>query len=218
MIKKIVIFGATGATGRQLVKQALEQGIEVTAFVRNPAGLDDSHHKLSVRQGDVLNPEDVDRAVRGQQAVLSALGVKPGRKPVCAQGMMNIIDSMNKHGVSRLVAVSAYGAGDSKRGIYARLLCLLLNSLMRDKDEMERIIKKSNLQWIVVRPTILTNGPKTGTYRVGSDIKARGFPKISRADVADCMLKLINDSNHLNQFLTITYGRRTGGGGGKNQI
>jgi putative NADH-flavin reductase len=205
MKKKIVIFGATGGTGRQLVTQALEQDFEVTAFVRNPARLDVSHPKLSIEQGDVLTPKDVDKAIQGQEAVLSALGVKPGRKPVCTQGIINILDAMNKHHLSRLVVESAYGARDSKRGFYARLLWVFLKSVMKDKDEMEEVIEKSNLEWIVVRPSILTNGPLTGTYRKGHGLTVKGLPRISRADVADCMLKLIKDDNHINQFLTISY-------------
>ncbi len=205
MKKKIAIFGATGATGRRLVEQALEQGIEVTAFVRNPARLEVTNDKLSVVKGDVLSPKDVDKAIRGQEAVLSALGVKPGRRPICAQGIKNIIDSMNKNHVSRLVVESAYGARDSKKGTYAKLFCFFLRSVMKDKNEMEKIIEESNLDWIAVRPTILTNGLKTGTYKTGKEVKVKGFPKISRADVADFMLKLLNENNYLNQFLTITY-------------
>ncbi|MBW8003560.1 MAG: SDR family oxidoreductase [Planctomycetes bacterium] len=140
MKKKIAIFGATGATGRRLVEQSLEQGIEVTVFVRNP-----------------------------------------GRRPICAQGIKNIIDSMNKNHVSRLAVESAYGARDSKKGTYAKLLYFFLRSVMKDKNEMEKIIEESNLDWIAVRPTILTNGLKTGTYKTGKEVKVKGFPKISRA-------------------------------------
>lgn len=202
MENRILIFGATGGTGKQLVQQALSSGYKVTAFVRNPSGLEISDNNLSVFKGDVLNTEEVNKAVKNQDVVLSALGVKPFNKPICAEAIKNIISAMKKP--QRLIVESAYGARDSKEGIYAEILCFILKSVMNDKNEMEKIILKSNIDYTVVRPTILTNGVKTSRYRV-RDGKVKGFPKISRADVAGLMIKLIKESTYINKYITITY-------------
>ncbi|NOY09476.1 MAG: SDR family oxidoreductase [Spirochaetes bacterium] len=202
MENRILIFGATGGTGRQLVRQALSLGYKVTAFVRDPARLKVSDDNLSVFTGDVRNAEEVNKAVKDHDVVLSALGVKPFNKPICAEAIKNIISAMKKP--QKLIVESAYGAGDSKKGIYAEILCFILKPLMNDKNEMEKIILKSNIDYIVVRPTILTNGAKTGRYRV-IDEKVKGFPKISRADVAGLMLKLIKENHYKNKCITITY-------------
>lgn len=201
---KIVIFGASGATGRYLVEQALEQRHEVIAFVRNPSKLQIKHEKLSTIKGDVRNQEDVNRAIAGGQAVLSALGVKPGVKPVSAEGVRNIIFAMKKHHVHRLIVESAFGAGDTKKGFYGRTLWFIINPLMRDKEDMESAIEASGLDWTIVRPTALTNGKKTGSYQSGVGISVGIFPKISRADVADFMLKQLTDKRYLSKASTIT--------------
>lgn len=205
MGKKVIIFGATGQTGIQLVKEALGQNQRVTAFVRNPKKLHITHENLSIVTGDVRNANDVEKAVEGHDAVISALGTKPFQEPVCATGILNIITAMKKHNVPRLIAESAHGARESNKEISTKILRFLLRSIMKDKDEMENIIENSGLEWIVVRPAMLTNGKKTGSYRVGTNIKAGFFAKISRADVADLMIKSIVDDHHLNQCVTITY-------------
>ena len=205
MEKRIVIFGATGQTGIQLVKEALGQNYLVTAFVRDPAKLQITHENLKVVTGDVRNPRDVDKAVEGHDAVLSVLGTKPFHKPICALGILNIITAMKEHNVQRLIAESAHGARESNKEISTMILRLVLRPVMKDKDEMENIIENSGLEWVVVRPTMLTNGQRTGTYRVGTDFKAGGFAKISRADVADLMIKSISEDHFLHQFVTITY-------------
>ena len=204
---KIVIFGATGRTGIRLVEQALAQEHDVTAFVRNPSKLNIKNKKLSVVQGDVTNPEQVQVAVEGKDAVLSALGLsKSSPKTVCSHGMRNIIAAMKKHGARRLVCESAFGAGDTKNhGIYTKLLWLIIKDIMEDKNKMEDIVKNSNLDWIVVRPTILTNGPKTGNYKGGLDIEFGIIPKISRADVADFMLRQIGEDRFLHKIPVVSY-------------
>src|SRR5215471_3358472 len=106
---KIVIFGAAGATGRILVERALAQGHEVTAFDRNMAALTKEHPKLSLIQGDIFNPFQVEEAIDGQDVVISVLGVKPGvTTPVCSEGTKNIIAAMQKRGVKRFICQSAF--------------------------------------------------------------------------------------------------------------
>ncbi|MEJ2182393.1 MAG: SDR family oxidoreductase [Nitrospirota bacterium] len=202
----IAVFGASGRTGRHLLKQGLERGHAVTAFVRNPARLRIAHDNLSVVQGDVLHPAEVEAAVKGRDAVLSALGLSKGSpKTICADGTGNIISAMKRHGVKRLVVQSAFGAGETrKRGLYARLLWILIAPRMKDKEAMEAAVRESGLQWVIVRPVRLTDGPETGSYRTGTRLKPGPFPKVSRADVADFMLRQMQSDEFLRQAPTIT--------------
>jgi uncharacterized protein YbjT (DUF2867 family) len=187
---KIVIFGASGRTGGHLVRQGLDRGHAATSFMRNPAKMAVTHENLFIFKGDALNPRDVDDAVKGHDAVLSALGFTKGSpRMICTDATKNIISAMKKHGVKRLIAESAYGAGDTRnKGFYARLLWLIIRDRIRDKEEMERAIEGSGLEWVIARPVALTNNDKTGTYRAGPHLKLDFFPRVSRSDVADFML------------------------------
>lgn len=203
MIKRVLVFGSTGGTGNQIVRQSLSLGYKVTAFVRNPDRLGISDDNLKIIKGDVLNTDDVEKAVYEHDVIISALGSKPFTNPICAVAIKSIVSAMKKP--QKLIAVSAFGAGDTHKGFYAKILCFMLKAVMKDKNEMEEIILKGNLDSIIVRPTILTNGIKTSRYRIG-DIEVKGFPKISRADVADFMTKSIAGNQHYdNNILTITY-------------
>jgi putative NADH-flavin reductase len=188
---RLVVFGSTGGTGREIVAQALARGHDVTAFARDPSKLGPPRERLFVVKGDVLDAPAVAQAVRGQDAVLSALGVSGGSpSTLCSQGVRNILEAMRRTGVRRLVCESAYGASESRSwGAYARFLRIFIRGIMKDKDRMEEIVRASDADWVIVRPPILTNGPRTGTYRIGEDLRlASWFPKVSRADVADWML------------------------------
>jgi putative NADH-flavin reductase len=196
---KLLIFGATGGTGREVVAQALDQGHHVSAFARNPAAITTKHDHLKVAHGDILDYPSVAAAVPGQDAVLSALGVRKLRKnTVLSDGTKNLIRAMERHGVRRLVCESSLGVGDSRGqlGWVVNLLIipLFLRNVFRDKEVQEQYIKQSGLDWVIVRPGALTAGPRTGVYRSGfspTDQTIRG--KISRADVADFMLKQLTD-------------------------
>jgi putative NADH-flavin reductase len=203
---RIVVFGASGRTGIELVSQALDQDHNVVAFVRNPTKLQTRHKNLSVFEGDVLNKDQVKNAVNRCEGVLFAVGGKPWEKrPVCTEGIKNVIAVMQKHNAQRLVVESAYGVKQTRRGIYGRLLWIIIKNIMKDKESMEDAINASQLDWVIVRPTILTEGPSTGTYRVGQNLTLGILPKISRADIADFMLKQLQDDTYIHQAITISY-------------
>ncbi len=193
--ERILIIGATGGTGRQLVEQALNRGYQVTALVRNPSKLCVEHPQLTVISGDVLDYESVAAAVLGQDAVLSALGHKRFFYPtrILSDGTRNILKAMEAGGVRRFVCETALGTGDTawRMGLLYTLIVipLVLPFYFYDKTRQEHLIAKSNLDWVIVRPGALTNGVKRGTCRHGFNIG--GYIKtvrISRADVADFML------------------------------
>jgi putative NADH-flavin reductase len=192
-LRKIAVFGAAGRTGRNIVEQGLSRGYEVTAFVhRTKNGLVEGEKLLNIVSGDVLNFDDVERAVTGQDGVLSALGRGTSPRAITFPGTKNIVDAMEKTGPKRLVVESALGAGNSmsKISFLDRFFVreVMLRSSFRDKDMMEEYVEKSNLEWTIVRPPRLTDGPRHGSYRAGEHIPLNIASGISRADVADFML------------------------------
>lgn len=202
---KLLIFGASGLTGREMVKQALEQNHYVTAFVRTPEKFDIQHDSLKVAQGDITNYEKVERAVEGQAAVLSALGASNllTRTPSLTEGVRNIVRAMEKTGVRRFVYASALGVSDSAADtsflVRYFIIPVVLGRAYADHEDNEKIIKASSLDWIIVRPTQLVNKPQTGKYKTGVHI-ADSFPpgKVGRADVADFMLKQVTEDRFLH--------------------
>jgi uncharacterized protein YbjT (DUF2867 family) len=208
---KLVVFGATGGIGRELVKQGLGHGHEVRAFARDPAQVKTVHPRLEVVRGDVSEPATVTAAVEGVDAVLSALGT-PARHAatVVSDGAREVVEAMRHHGVQRLVLVSALGVGDSKGQLgplYERVLIpLLLKEVFADKERAEETVRASGLDWTIVRPAVLRNGRLTGHYRAGA--AARGFtlfPRIRRADVADFMLAAVERGFALRETPALRY-------------
>jgi putative NADH-flavin reductase len=201
---RVLIIGATGGTGRQLVAQALERGHEVTALVRNPGALDITHPHLRVVRGDVLDAASIDEAARGQDAVLSALGHKKLFPPnrILSDGTRNMLRAMEAHGVSRFVCETALGIGDAtgRMGLYYTLFVIpvILPGYFWDKTRQELLIAESRLSWILVRPGALTNGERREKYRHGQKIGSFfQTVRISRADVAHFMLNQLTDDTYL---------------------
>jgi len=209
---KILIIGATGGTGKELVIQALERDFEVTAFARNPSKLKFKHERLKIILGNVLNPESVNSVVKGQDAVLCALGHKRWFYPnnILSQGTKNIIDAMQRNNVRRFICETALGVGNSfgRLGLYYTLFTIpfILPFYYWDKGRQEKIIRSSSLDWTIVRPGMLTNGKRKGKYKHGE--KVGNFiwsVRISRADTADFMLSQLNDNTHLHKAVGVCW-------------
>ncbi|PSR16805.1 epimerase [filamentous cyanobacterium CCP3] len=204
----LLIFGATGDTGRELVKQASAQGHTVTAFSRHADALTADFPMIKTIEGDVTDKATVEKAVQGQDAVLSALGSSSlKRSPALTTGVRNIVEAMEQYNVRRLVYQSSLGVGESRKqvGFLVRniIIPLVLRNAIADHEDKERIIKQSNLDWVIVRPAGLTNGDHTGEYRSGETIDFGA--KISRADVADFMLKQVTDDACLKKTPGVSY-------------
>jgi len=205
---KLTIFGATGKTGIELVKQALEQGHNVTAFVRDPARLAIEDEKLTFFTGDVFDPANVAQAVQGQDAIVCALGAGSDLKKTTVRttGTINIINAMQKQDVKRLMVVTAMGVGDSwdTLSLFNKFFfATLLRSSRADHESQEVAVKESGLDWTIVRPSGLTDTPRTGVYDVGENISA-DTSKIARADVADLILKGLEQDDLIGKAVTIT--------------
>ena len=209
-VKSFLLLGATGPTGREVIDQGLEVGYTITAFVRDPAKLPVRHARLRVVVGDVTaEGPALEQAVKGQDAVLSALGAGMSFAPrrLMEQAMPRIVAAMEAAGVRRLIFTSAFGVGETYRDTPAmpRLtIATLLSAIYADKRRGEEILERSALDWTLVCPTGLTNGPRTGKYRVGERLELRGFPTISRADVASFLLRELQDPRFLKKEVLIS--------------
>lgn len=202
---KLTIFGASGRTGRPLVEQALAAGHTVTALVRDPSRLPIKGAGLSVVKGDVLRAEDVERAVAGADVVLSALGqVRGSPKDLLTAATRNIVAAMQKHGVRRLISLTGAGvpAPQDEPKLINHLikfaLVTLSGDVLRDAEAHAEIIRRSDLEWVIVRGPMLTEGERTGQYRVGW-VGVNTGPRIPRGDVADFMLKQVDSPAYLRQ-------------------
>ena len=205
---KLAIFGATGKTGIELVKQALEQGHAVTAFVRDPARLGIEDERINFVTGDVYDPVSVAQAIQGQDAVICALGAGSSLKKTTVRttGTMNIIKGMKEQKVDRLMVVTAMGVGDSWDTLSPFnkfFFATLLKSSRADHETQEAAVKESGLDWTIVRPSGLTDTPRTSVYDVGENILAK-TSKIARSDVADLILKELGQNTLIGKAVTIT--------------
>lgn len=208
---KLLIIGGTGATGRELIKHALEDGHYITALVRNPGKLNITHANLNIIKGNVLDFESVQKAVAGQDAVLSALGHKRFfiYTSTLSEGTKNIVEAMEMHGVKRFICITTLGINDSrfKMGLYYTLFVIpvIVFFYFMDKIKQEKIIRSSKLNWTIVRPAQLTNGKLSGKYKHGENLGNYIITKmISRANVAHFMLSQLNDATYFHKTPGIT--------------
>src|SRR5215213_7781663 len=199
---KVLIIGATGATGKILMRQALAQGHQVTALAPED-------HPLRVVEGNALDASSLEEAVAGQDAVLSVLGTRSrGPTTLFSESTHKVIAAMDKHRVRRLVCITGVGVGDSKGHVgflYDRIIRpLVVKNVYEDKERQEEEIEQSDLEWVIVRPAQLTDEPARGEYKVylkGSYTAA----KISRADVAAFMLAQLTEDTYVHKTPVISY-------------
>lgn len=212
----LLIFGATGATGQHLVRLALSHGHQVTAFVRDPVRLLDSTSSLAYVIGDVMHLPSLESALRGQDAVLCALGTMPESKadrprrqpgiPVCSVGTRNILQAMSSHHCRRIVAETSTSVGESRYTSSlgaAAIIRTILKDVMEDKERQEAAIRASNTDWTIVRPVRLTNGAAQNKIQVGEKLPWNMLSTISRADVAAFMIAALSDPLASYKALTI---------------
>jgi putative NADH-flavin reductase len=198
---RLALFGATGGTGRRVIEQAVENGDKVTVLARTPASLGELADQVDVVAGDVLDPAAVRRTVAGSEVVLSALGIgmKRHATTLYSQGTANVMAAMGEEGVRRLLVVSTTSLEiPSPRQLPEYLLAkCLLHPILRkpyaDMALMEDHVRKSGLDWTIVRAARLTDGPVTGTYRTSVNRKLTGCWSISRSDVAHFLRTHVDD-------------------------
>ena len=208
---KLTVFGPTGPTGEQIVRQALASGHQVTAMARRPEAVAPTGQRLRVVYGDVLNPSSVRDGVAGADAVLSALGSRQMNRPttVYSAGTAAVLAAMRETDVRRFVGVSAVPVGpeDQKsaleRYLVHPLLHLFFGGGYDDMRRMEEVLAASDRDWTVFRPPYLTNGASTGRYRIAVDSPLSRARSVSRADLAAAMLAAANDPALVGHAVTI---------------
>jgi putative NADH-flavin reductase len=206
---KLVVFGATGGIGREVVRQALDAGHTVTAVARRPAAITLRHERLCVLQGDVLQAESILPAISGQGAVVSSIGI-PKDEPteLYSVGIHNIMTGMKASGVRRLLCISATGIDPGplwQRVIAKPLLWRFFGFMYADLVRMETIVRESGLDWTIIRPPRLSNKPRTGHYQIAVNRHLARCNIISRADVADYIVRHLDDIASYRGVVEVAY-------------
>jgi len=210
---KLTIFGGTGEAGRQLIEQALAKGNEVVLFARNPSKLTTHHEHLTIIQGELHDPANIERAVNGADAVISLLGPRPGddlNSKQLTYGTQNIVAAMNKFRVSRLIVVATPSASapDDLPDFRFKALVSIIKTAMRPAYEeivnVAQIVRDFGLAWTIVRVSILNNNPKSGKVRVGFLGRGEVGVQLSRADMAGFILDELNNGKYIKQMPAIS--------------
>lgn len=205
----ILVFGSTGSIGTQLIHRGLAEGHQVTAFARDITRIPLKHESLNKVEGDVLDASCVDEVVPGHDAVIVVLGagMKGG---IRSAGTLNIIHAMQRHDIKRLICQSTLGAGDSRGNLNFFWKFIMFGMLLKrayvDHELQEHYVCASGLDWTIVRPGAFTDGAYTGEYRHGfSSGDKSTLLKISRADVAEFLLKQLSDLRYLHKRPGLSY-------------
>lgn len=207
---KMFVLGGTRGTGRKFVEAALAHDHTVTAIARNPSAMDLTHANLRVVQGDVLDVATLIAAMPGHDVVVFAVGATltalKANPYIFSEGTKHTLEAMQRTGVRKLVALTSHGSGDSRQsaGFFSQKIVrpLLLAPYFDDHDRQEALIRASDVEWVLVRPTMLTNGRAKGDYKIVEQPGAPGA-MISRADVADFMLIAAETPKYANKAISI---------------
>ena len=205
---QILVLGATGSIGQLVVAEVLERRHGVTALVRSPEKLGDLARRIRIVQGDALDAGAVDEAVKGQDAVIYALGAGPVRRTTLFSGSTRVLlAAMKNHGVRRLICVTGVGAGDTKGHggfLYDRILYpLFTKGIYADKDTQERLIRESPTDWTIVRPATFRTQTPPGKLRAVTDVGSITLRKISRREVAEFVVDELEQNRYVRQSVFI---------------
>jgi putative NADH-flavin reductase len=199
---RITVLGASGGTGTKIVELAREAGHEVTAIVRTRNGRD--------TVADVMDPDSIGPHVAGADAVVSAIGTRAARKPTSVQtdSTKSVAMAMKAHDVRRLIVVSNSGMvtdGDDpfSRYLVKPILRQVLKHPWGDMARMEDVVRASGLEWTIVRPPQLTDGPRTDAFRTAVDTNVRGGMRVSRADLASLVLRCLADPGTIRKAISV---------------
>jgi putative NADH-flavin reductase len=199
----ILVLGATGKTGRQVVAQSLAAGHNVTAFVRHPEKLE--RNDVAVAVGDASSVDDLRKALRGQDAVISTLGSGMNAKQKLIKSSTEaLLEALQSAPVKRLVMLSTFAASPTykARGIM-KVANIAMKGVVADKTAGETLLKRSDVDWTIVYATRLTDEPRSGGYRT-IEGTLTGVGTISRADLADALLSTLTDATSVRQSRVVT--------------
>jgi putative NADH-flavin reductase len=196
---KLLVLGATGPTGRILVNQALREGHQVKAIVRDSKKLVVKSALLQIQVADILNERQLTEELENQDVVLSTLGTgRDLHSDIISRVMPVLISSMNNAKINRLIFLSSFGVGETRKdaSFFSKIIFkLFLNDIMKDKLIADELLRQSTLDYTLVYPTRLTNGKQRGQFKIGEKIPLSFSPKISREDVAAFMLDQVKTTD-----------------------
>lgn len=211
-MKKIALFGGSGQTGRLLLEQALEKGYHVKALVRTPEKVNVKHANLEIIQGDVLDEAAVKATVQGSDVVVSLFGhVKGSPEWLQTNGTKNIVAAMDARGVKRIISLSGGGLPYPEKDqpkfadkMIRFIMKVAVPKILNDAIKHHQVLQESGLDWVIVRGPRLTNEAKQGKYRVGW-VGVNASTHIGRADLADFILRLVDDETFNHQMPFVSY-------------
>ena len=211
-MKKIALFGASGQTGKLFLESALEKGYSIKALVRDPLKVHLKHNSLEVISGDVLHPKDVEQIVKNCDIVVSLFGqVKDSPEWLQTDGTKNIVEAMKKAGVEKIISLSGGGLPFPEKDmpkfadkIIRFIMKLAVPKILNDAIKHHKVLSDSGLKWVIVRGPRLTNESKKGQYRKGW-VGINASTSISRADLADFIVKQVEDEKYHFQMPFISY-------------
>lgn len=206
-MKTIALFGASGKTGQQFLEQALAAGYAVRALARDPAKITQQSPHLTVLQGDVLNAAEVERTVQGSDLVVSLFGhVKGSPEGLQTDGTRHLVAALKKHGLKRIISLSGGGLPFPEKDqpkfadkLIRFIMKLAVPKILDDAIHHAEVLRQSGLDWVIVRGPRLNDGPRTGRYRV-SWVGVDSSTKISRADLAEFILSLVENKKFMHQM------------------
>lgn len=204
--RRVLVLGATGRTGRPLVRRALEEGCAVTAFVRDRSSLGPAEGQRIV-VGDVMSVEDVRAAAEGQEAVLNAIGSRQIRHPIEVATTKVLLAACADADVRRLVVCSAFGVGATRRDaapLSRFFFRTVLGKVYAQKEVADAMVRDSGLDWTLVYPTRLTDDPPRGDFQAVERLPRDGVPRISREDVAQFMLDQLSSDTWLKRTVVVS--------------
>lgn len=200
---KVLVLGASGKTGAQVVRQGMAAGHEITAFVRDPSRLKASDPQLVVKVGDARKIADLSAALEGQEAVISTLGSNKAADALIAMSTEALLEAAGKTGPRRVVMLSV--ARNYKPTLFIRLMARIMAGVVADRWAGEDSLKDSGLDWTIVYAAKLTDGPRTGRVRiVGAGETVTFRSTVSRADVAEFLLARLTDSEAIGKAFVVT--------------
>ena len=211
-MQTIALFGGTGKTGQEVLKQALDKGYNLRLLARTPSKINIDDPKLVTLQGDVLNPQDVHEVVKGSDIIISVFGqVKGSPKDVQTRGTQHIIDAMEKENLKRIISLSGGGLPFPEKDepkifdhLIRTVMKIFVPGILKDAKGHHQVLQESNTEWTIVRGPVLTEQEKKGTYRVGW-VGVNSGSKIGRADLADFILTVMEERSFIRQMPFVSY-------------
>ena len=203
---KIIVFGANGKTGQKVIEQAIESGLEVTAFVRNAESMKIQSEKLHIVVGQAMNYDDVKNAMSGHDAVISCIG-GPGTKvsTTITDITKNIVKAMNETGVKRIAQIASAGIHGELKGFIGKIISYMLKNTLKDHKGAYDALQHGGVDYTLARPVSLTEGAYTGVYRESNNSVPDKGMSISRSDVASFLLKVIQDDSYIGKSVGLSY-------------